>query len=48
METKNFLSVAAIFLVIFLFFNTGFAYEIAGDVPTSFALNKNFDAPSLQ
>ena len=44
-KQKTFLSVVAVFLIIFLFFNTGFAYEIAGDVPTSFALNKNFDAP---
>jgi uncharacterized membrane protein len=44
-KQKSFYGIFAVFLVIFLLFNTGFAYEIAGDASTSFSLNKNFDAP---
>jgi len=41
------LKILSIFLLIFLLFNTGWIYEIAGDSPTSFSLNNTIDGPKF-
>jgi uncharacterized membrane protein len=40
---KAFLAVFSVFLSIFLIFNSGLAYELAGDTPFSIALDSEFD-----
>lgn len=39
------LQVFAIFLTVFLLFNSGWVYEFCNDAPTSFALNSSLDSP---
>lgn len=41
------LKILSIFFTIFLLFNTGWVYEIAGDSPISFSLNNKFDYPKF-
>ncbi|WP_231585732.1 DUF2206 domain-containing protein [Methanosarcina sp. WWM596] len=38
------MKMASVFLIIFLFFNTGLIYEISNDVPTSIPLNSTIDS----
>ncbi len=42
---KNSLKVFSVFLVIYLLFNTGFVYQVAGDNCTAISLNKSADYP---
>lgn len=39
------IKILSVFFSIFLLFNSGWAYELAHDEPTSFALNSKFDYP---
>ena len=39
--------ILSMFFAIFLLFNSGWIYEIAGDTPASFSLNSNFDYPKF-
>lgn len=41
------LKVFSIFLVFFLFFNTGLSFEITNDIPISYSLNSNVDYPKF-
>lgn len=41
------LKILSMFFTIFLLFNTGWIYEIAGDSPTSFSLNNKLDFPKF-
>ena len=44
-KNKTFFNIFSIFLVIFLFFNVGFVFQVTNDVPTSIALSNNFYYP---
>ncbi len=44
---KTGLKVFSIYLIVFLLFNTGFIYEISGDLSTSYSLNSNTDYPKF-
>lgn len=44
-HVKSSLQVLSVFLAIFLLFNSGWVYEIANDIPTSFSLDTTIDYP---
>ena len=45
LNTETILGILSVFFAIFLMFNSGFIYEIAGDVPSSISLNNTVDYP---